>query len=456
MRIQSLSTCFSIANLVAGALAVVAFWLPSMQFTLVLLALALVACVLLNGWGNLKFRKSLELLLTQSQAANPVAIHTGITELDDVGRQLAKSILEAQQASFSDSKELDEIKLLLSHLDRRQDGSIDRDGYKISSATRLGSILKGYTAELEAGIRQVFSCAREINRATEELVTGSETQSDIVNQTTSVIEQLSARVISISDNTEDLMASSTKAQETARNGLQQFQELVNEMKQIRNHAAVRERRLQALGEHTKEIDSIVQTIGTLSSRTDLLALNASIESVRAGEHGRGFAIVAEEVRALAEQSAQAVLDITNRIEMIQLETHQSISAASGEHDQMHEVVQRVTDTLEFLNEICDATSKSTQHLGEISEATNHQLQLTEAVIATLERSSESSKMNRSRAEGAHWTAKTFKQLGTQLENSLELFRALGKTSLPPDSVQSVPTNDATTFDRKSALSSQQR
>ena len=83
--------------------------------------------------------------------------------------------LQAQQASFADSKELDEIKLLLSRLDRRQDGTIDRDGFKISPATRLGSILKGYTAELDSGIRQVVSCGREIHRATEELVSGEHT-----------------------------------------------------------------------------------------------------------------------------------------------------------------------------------------------------------------------------------------------------------------------------------------
>lgn len=454
MRIQSLSMFFSIANLVAGALAVIAFWLPSIQLMISLQALALVACVLVNVCGNLKLRKSLGLLVTQSRAANPFAVDTGITELDDIGRQLAKSIQHAQQASFSDSQELDAIKLLLTELDRRQDGAIDRDGFKISPATQLRSILKGYTAELESGIRQVISCGREINRATEELVSGSEVQSDIVNQTTSVIEQLSSEVISISDNTEELKTSSARAKETARDGLQQFQTLVNELKQIRNHASARERRLQSLGEHTKEIDSIVQTIGTLSSRTDLLALNASIESVRAGEHGRGFSIVAEEVRALAEQSAQAVLDITNRIEMIQLETHQSISAASSEHDQMHEVVQRVTDTLEYLKAICDATSESTQHLNEISDATHHQLQLSETVIATLERCSESSKMNRSRAEGVHWTAKTFKQLGTQLETSLPLFRALGTPSLNSGPAEPEATNDMQTLDDATALSSQ--
>ena len=216
------------------------------------------------------------------------------------------------------------------------------------------------------------------------------------------------------------------------------------MKKIRNHAAARERKLQALGQHTKEIETIVQTIGTLSSRTDLLALNASIESVRAGEHGRGFAIVAEEVRALAEQSAQAVLDITRRIEMIQLETHQSITVASGEHDQMLVVIQRVTETLDSLQDICDAAGNSAEGLTEISSATNRQLQLTREIIIALERSTESSKRNRSRAEGANWTARTLGQVGEQLEESLEVFRLSGaiKTSTPsPVHATELPDNE---------------
>lgn len=425
MRSQSISAFLSIAHLATGALVVIAFWFSSVQITIVLVALALLTCVVLTGWGNLKFMKSLEKLLEQSKTANPVAIQTGVAELDNVGRQLAKMLQEAQHASFEESKELDEIKLLLTNFDRRQDGSIDRDGRKISSATRLRSILKGYASELESNVRQAISCSREMQRATEELVNGSETQFDIVNQTTAVIEQLTGKVFSVSDNTQELLMSSNRAQETARNGLEQFQAIVDEMKKIRNHAAARERRLQSLGQHTKEIESIVQTIGTLSSRTDLLALNASIESVRAGENGRGFAVVAEEVRALAEQSAQAVVDISNRIEMIQLETHQSISVASGEHDHMHDVVQKVSDTLKFLQAICDATHESTQHLAEITDDTHHQLKLTEKVIATLERSSESSKLNRSSSEGAHWTAKSFVQLGTQLEHTLNLFQSFG-------------------------------
>ena len=234
----------------------------------------------------------------------------------------------------------------------------------------------------------------------------------------------------------------------AKSGLEQFKVLVDEMKQIRNHAAARERKLQTLGQHTKEIESIVQTIGTLSSRTDLLALNASIESVRAGEHGRGFAVVADEVRALAEQSAQAVLDITRRIEAIQLETHQSISVASGEHNQMHDVIKKVNETHESLQEICDAAVSSGDGLTAIANSTQKQLQLTREIVVALERSTETSRKNRSRAEGANWTAKTLQQIGEQLNASIEVFHLSGvmkttETSGPthaPDDVTNLPVD----------------
>jgi methyl-accepting chemotaxis protein len=330
---------------------------------------------------------------------------------------------------------LAELKKLVTKLDRRNH-EFGRDGLPIDCATQLHSILKGCGSELDSSIRQAIACGQEIHRATEEIVIGSEAQSDSVEKTTSYIEQLTSRIITVCDGAEAALESSTKAKSTANKGLQQFQELVEEMKQIRNQAAARERKLQALGQHTKEIESIVQTIGTLSSRTDLLALNASIESVRAGENGRGFAIVAEEVRALAEQSAQAVMDITRRIEMIQLETHQSISVASGEHDQMHGAIKRVTDTLDSLQHIFDAASSSSLGLTEISNSTNQQLQLTREIIVALERSTETSRKNRSRAEGANWTAKTLGQISQQLENSLDMFRLSGAIeTAEPDSNQ---------------------
>ncbi len=428
MRTFSIFLTISLTSAASGVLSILAFWQDSTTLTWALLGFAIAMAVSVSGGGYLKVRKGLCQLRRQSETGDAVDQRIGVSELDEISRRFTERMNETRRASEAEANELAALRVFLSKLDRRKDER-DRDGNPTDCVTLLRSILKGCGTEIDSSIRQTIACGQEIHRATDELVIGSEAQSDSVDNTASLIEQLTSRIISVCDNAEEALESSGKAKSTANQGLQRFQELVDDMKQVRNHAAARERKLQALGQHTKEIESIVQTIGTLSSRTDLLALNASIESVRAGEHGRGFAVVAEEVRALAEQSAQAVLDITRRIEMIQLETHQSIAVASGEHDQMHGVIKRVTETLESLQDIVDAASSSTDGLNEISSSTTQQLQLTREIIDALERSTETCRKNRSRAEGANWTAKTLGQVGQQLEGSLELFRICGAMEL---------------------------
>jgi methyl-accepting chemotaxis protein len=430
MRIHFILTSVGVTAFASGLLIAVASWQSSMQITIALAlgATALAAgCV---GWAIWRFKNSLARMMRQIESPDPYYRNTGVFDLDKIGKLVAKSIEQARQTVLAESEELKEVKQLLAAIDRRAE-PFDRDGQPVTAATQLRSILRGYGGQLDANVKQVVSCGREIRRSTEEIVSGSEVQSDAVNQTTTMMEQLSERIIDICDHATEAMQTSQDTREQAKNRVEQFQQLIEELKQVRNHAAVRERKLQALGQNTKDIESIVQTIGTLSSRTDLLALNASIESVRAGEHGRGFAVVAEEVRALAEQSAEAVRDITRRIEMIQLETHQSISIASGEHDQIHQVIKCVTDAFEGLSEISEAADNSADRLTQISDASNHQLRLTQDVISNIERSSESCKRNRSRAEGAHWTSKTLGQVSEQLENSLELFRLAGAFSAEP-------------------------
>jgi methyl-accepting chemotaxis protein len=243
--------------------------------------------------------------------------------------------------------------------------------------------------------------------------------------------------MSVGETAEAAVSSSSAARESAMTSLEKFKKLVDELSAIQRHVAARERRLRALGQHSREVGSIVQTIGTLSSRTDLLALNASIESVRAGEHGRGFAIVADEVRALAEQSAQAVQDITSRIEQMQLETQESISVASVEHDQMNQVIQRVNSTLDVLSEISDAAANCATNVSEIFTANQQQLRVLQSIVMALEETSEFAKANRIQAEGVHWTAKTMGQVGNHLNSSLHMVRSTGgggvtSTSTPVD------------------------
>ncbi|MEL7497473.1 MAG: methyl-accepting chemotaxis protein [Planctomycetota bacterium] len=371
------------------------------------------------GWGLWKFT-GIKRQMVQFRS-NATAASCGFSDIDEALRGI---LSENGSASEPDATtELNEVKDILDKVDRRK-GAVDRDGRPLSSAARLVGILKGYGNTLSSNIHQANSCGRELQRAIEEIVSGSEAQSDLMNRTTTVVEEMSAHIISVCDNAEQAMEASAGFKSNAETGLQHIRDLNDEMKRFRKFASARERKIQQLAQHTREIESIVQTIGSLSSRTDLLALNASIESVRAGEHGRGFAVVAEEVRALAEQSAQAVLDITRRLEMIQLETHQSGSQQSDQ-DQIQSVMQRVSDTLNSLEDICDSAEQSTNGLDDISANSNKQLLLAQQIVEALEQGTDSTQKNRSRAEGAHWTAKSLGEASDQLNDSLDLFRLSG-------------------------------
>lgn len=440
MKTNNLFWIVAVANLCGGILMTSGFFQEAMPTKAALIAGGAVLSLVAAWWSTSTFSKAFGLLEKQSTQPREHYEKCGLADLDGIGRRgfdlhLEKTVLERKADSQEPNTDVPtpvgsndsyhaattELNAIRSFLN-----SIDNAGpageRQTDCVARLQRILKSYGEDVKSNVGQVVACGREIHKATEELVSVAENQADSVEQTTSIVEQLLAHLLTACDGADQTREATEKAQVAASAGVAQFESLLDEMKQMKNQATSRERKLQTLGQHTREVESIVQTIGSLSSKTDLLALNASIESVRAGEHGRGFAVVAEEVRGLSEQAAKAVSDITGRLEMIQMETHQSISAASGEHDQIEDIITRSNSTLESLRDISEISTESSQGLGELASSTKTQLMLAQEIVDSLQRSTENSRNNRSRAEGAHWTAKSFSQLSDDLEKTMQLFQ----------------------------------
>ncbi len=427
MRISQAISILLFANLSAGFLAGFAIQQPNV----VLMWVGTFTAAAIAGASVYWFRKRLQAVMRQWSAfAGHVTTesrpHTGLVELDQLTDQLVqtfkKSVLREQAIARDETDpELEELRMFLTEFDRR-DVSWDATDERCTLVTRLVDILREYGNEFESTIQQAVACAREIERNTQQIVLGADDQSDAVNRTTRHIETLSSEILTAGENAEFAMESSAKAHQSARQGMQEFEKIGEELEKIRNLVAARERKLQVLSQHSREIGAIVESIGKLSSRTDLLALNASIESVRAGEQGRGFALVAEEVRTLSEQSAQAVVDISSRLELIQLETQESLSVAAGEQDQIQRLIQRLSGTLAEMKNVGNAANDCVANASELSDASQNQLKALKDIVDELGTSSDVAKGNRIQAEGVHWTAKTLQQIGDQLSQSVKAFK----------------------------------
>jgi methyl-accepting chemotaxis protein len=343
----------------------------------------------------------------------------GLFEFQDLADHVQIHVQRWVDAATCSREQSRELEVLLTQLDPRSDRNRGRD---TKSGAQLRQFLAGITRDVDGSLRQMLSCGNEIKKNAEDIATGAQQQSEVVSKATMYVEQMSDNIDAVSHNASGAHRAALSAKDSAAEAMEEIVRLREGMERIRAHVLANEGKLRALGEHSQEIGSIVEMIGEISSRTDMLALNASIESVRAGEHGRGFAVVAEEVRKLAEQAAQAAREVTERVESIQLETQESIADMAEERAKVDQEIRHVTTAGDTLSRIRDISAESAAHMGKISENTQQQLRLTHDVVVAVEQVSDVAKANRTRAEEASWKTKTLSQSVDQLDEVLEPLR----------------------------------
>ena len=416
MKIYYTSCLVALASLFGGILiALVAGQFPSPN-SLLLIASGLVLTFGALAWQSFFLKhafKKLQSFTTTPTAEKPAC---GFSELDAIASLIEANHQQQEHESqtLGNSRESSLVEALETRLNWLESQNDVTPAPQHDLSQRLDHLLAVVKERSQSELQQAVSCSREIGKGAQQLVVNADEQTDRVDRITGVIESLSAEIIGLGENVEGAIESSATAQQFAIGGLDEFEDILKELDVVKSHVSTRERKMQMLSQHSREIGNIVQSVGTLSSRTDLLALNASIESARAGEYGRGFALVAEEVRELADQSARSVADISEKVDLIQQETQESVAVAFSEHDQIKKLIGRLNTTLKSMRKMSDASNQCASKVTDISERNQQQLQMLSQIVGELESSSEISKSNRIQAEGVHWTARTLQQLGDKL------------------------------------------
>ncbi|MDR3588147.1 MAG: methyl-accepting chemotaxis protein [Negativicutes bacterium] len=237
--------------------------------------------------------------------------------------------------------------------------------------------------ELTAGAEQSAQAANQVAVVIGEVAAGAEKQLKAVEETAAVVGQMLTGIQQIAAKANAVAGASSKSAETAEGGSKAAEKAVSQMQYIESTVARSSQVVTKLGERSKEIGQIVDTISGIAGQTNLLALNAAIEAARAGEQGRGFAVVAEEVRRLAEQSQEAAKQIAELIAEIQKDTDSAVVAMSEGTKEVRTGAEVVNEAGRAFKEIFQAVNDVSAQIREISAAIQQMAGGSQRVVASM-------------------------------------------------------------------------
>ncbi len=260
----------------------------------------------------------------------------------------------------------------------------------VTSRDEMGELAAAFNAfleKLQALIHEVLDTASQVTAGSREILEASraalqqaEEQKDRTHAAATSAEEMSATVLQVARDAGDAADTARSASEIAETGGQTVESGMASMGRVEERVREIAAQVRDLGRRTGEIGAVMQVIDDIADQTNLLALNAAIEAARAGEHGRGFAVVADEVRKLSEKTAQATRQVRQTVAGIQKETEQAVASvedglreveeASAQVRQggqaLAEIVARIEQTADRVAQIATATDEQSAAVGEIS------------------------------------------------------------------------------------------
>ena len=272
--------------------------------------------------------------------------------------------------------------------------------------------LRDLVVEINRATEQVTSATSVAQNTSSQLLSAAETQSEQILQTTDAVTDMTRSILQVSSNAAQASQVAQRSLEAANQGSQAVQNTISGMNEIRTQIQETSKRIKRLGESSQEISEIVELISDITEQTNILALNAAIQAASAGEAGRGFTVVAEEVQRLAERSSEATKQISAIVKTIQTDTHGAVVAMEKSTEGVVEGARVADAAGQALTEIETVTNNLARLIQSISIATNAQTESATTVANNMQLIQE---ITTQTSEGTQLTAESVGQLTSLAE-----------------------------------------
>ena len=242
----------------------------------------------------------------------------------------------------------------------------------LANIRTMQDTLRGMISTIIGNAQQVSSAANQLLSASEEVADRARQQSDAASSMAASVEEMAVSIDQVTENAAEAHGISEESRSISEEGSTVIHNAANEMRLISEAVQSSSNIVEELGHQSNQITSIVNTIKEIADQTNLLALNAAIEAARAGEQGRGFAVVADEVRKLAERTSLSTTEIGSMVSKIQSGTKSAVSSMQAGVEQVSTGVELANQAGESINRIRDGALRVTVVVNGISDAIREQ------------------------------------------------------------------------------------
>ncbi|WP_439824087.1 methyl-accepting chemotaxis protein [Aeromonas caviae] len=290
----------------------------------------------------------------------------------------------------------------------------DELGQLGSAIGRMQGALAELVSEISGSVSQLSSAVEEVSAISEQSAKGMASQQGEVSQVATAMNEMQSTVNEVARNTTDAMGAAKQASRTSTQGNQVVRSAIGSIEQVSRQIEQAGSVVQQLETDSASISMVLDVIRGIAEQTNLLALNAAIEAARAGEQGRGFAVVADEVRSLAQRTQASTAEISKMIEVLQERTAEAGSAMQLSRQQMQESVELAREAGSSIDSINGAVTQITDMNTLIATATEQQNAVTEELNRSIVKIHTAADEN---AQGAQQTAQACVEL-SKLANTL--------------------------------------